>query len=192
MRWGLLLELQCFLVGDLFLRRMSTGEWLGSRFHRSLWLYVALLRPRDPDHERDLLDLRPPDLHRQHVVQFICSSAGIIRQWFPRHSGVDCKHEADGTRVNTSKYEAMVVWELWIWPLGVWSDLMPQVKELQVSCSIVYKWWENSSLAVVAGHFHWCSVPEISCSDHIWFGWGPTLQGRIKSFLVKNFMFLVS
>ena len=45
-----MLELQCFrLVGDLFLRRMSTGEWLGSRFQRSLWLYAALLRPRDAD-----------------------------------------------------------------------------------------------------------------------------------------------
>lgn len=66
MRWGLLLKVECFRVGDLFLRRTSIGEWLGSRFQRSLWLYAALLRLRDTDREwereRDLHDLRPRDL----------------------------------------------------------------------------------------------------------------------------------
>lgn len=46
---------------------MSTGEWLGSRFQRSLWLYEALLRPRDTDRERDLRDRRPPDLERDRL-----------------------------------------------------------------------------------------------------------------------------
>lgn len=43
---------------DLFFRRMRTGEWLGSRFHRSRWLNILLLKPpllrREPD--LDLLD----------------------------------------------------------------------------------------------------------------------------------------
>lgn len=66
MRLGLLLGLLCFRFAALFLRRMSTGEWLGSRFQRSLWLYVALPRLRDTDCERDLRDLRRLDLHRRH------------------------------------------------------------------------------------------------------------------------------
>lgn len=64
MRWGLLLKLLCFQSLDLFLRRMSMGEWLGSRFQQFLWLYVALLWLHDCERERDLRDRPPLDLHR--------------------------------------------------------------------------------------------------------------------------------
>ena len=67
-REGLLLALRCARAGDLFLRRMSTGEWLGSRFQRSLWLRVlpanVPLRLREPERDLDLLDLLPADRDR--------------------------------------------------------------------------------------------------------------------------------
>lgn len=91
MRWGLLLKVECFRFGDLFLRRMSTGEWLGSRFQRSLWLYAALLRLRDADRERerDLRDLRPLDLKHNKTTN---SNAEVIKSdlqrcWYFRKSG---------------------------------------------------------------------------------------------------------
>lgn len=80
MRWGLLLKVECFRWGDLFLRRISTGERLGSRFQRSLWLYAALLRLRETDRERererDLRDLRPLDLKDNMTTK---SNAAVIK-----------------------------------------------------------------------------------------------------------------
>lgn len=65
-RGGLLLVSRLVRAGDLFLRRMRTGEWLGSRFQRSLWLSwwlpnAPLPLRREPERDLDLFDLRAGD-----------------------------------------------------------------------------------------------------------------------------------
>lgn len=69
-RGGVLLELRLVCDEDLFFRRMSTGEWLGSRFHLSRplnrWALNPLLR-REPERDRDLL--RPEDLDLDRLLR---------------------------------------------------------------------------------------------------------------------------
>lgn len=65
-RGGLLLVSRLVRAGDRFLRRMRTGEWLGSRFQRSLWLSwwlpnAPLPLRREPERDLDLFDLRAGD-----------------------------------------------------------------------------------------------------------------------------------
>lgn len=64
-RGGVLLVLRRVCDEDRFLRRMRTGEWLGSRFHRSRPLNLCAPNPpprllREPERDLDLL-FRPDE-----------------------------------------------------------------------------------------------------------------------------------
>lgn len=78
-RGGVLLELRRDLEVDLLLRRIKTGEWLGSRFHRSR---LSKDRPRNAgllrrETERDLLDRDRRALDRERDLLFLAGERDL-------------------------------------------------------------------------------------------------------------------
>lgn len=97
---GLLLGLRCERTGDLFFRRISTGEWLGSRFHRSLWLREWLLKLPLPRRERerdlDRLDLFP--LGDRDLERFLFGDRDLERLLRVRELERDDRFLREGVR----------------------------------------------------------------------------------------------